>query len=138
MQSFELSSLGRPQFWQLAAALIGMLAFYVAGPGLFVLVGTRRPLLDEGVETSFQVGFAMLLSSGLVLGFTAVGPRLAMDQATDSNRNQMARDRMVQKLRVIGEAGRISTMCFPTLFLAVEVASERLPAQISRRIGLQS
>lgn len=104
MQSFELSSLSRPRLWQLAVALVGVLAFYVAGPGLFVLIGTRRPLPDEGVETGFKAGFAMLLTSGLVLGHTAIGPRLAMDQARNSNGNQMARDRMVQKLQVIGQA----------------------------------
>jgi hypothetical protein len=104
IEAFEFSGPDRPYLWHTAMALVSILAFYVAGPGLFVSVGTGRPLPDEGTEASFQVGLTLLLAGMLTLGFGAVGPRLAMDRAERENANQQAQDQMVEQLSLIGQA----------------------------------
>ncbi|MCS4198459.1 nucleoside 2-deoxyribosyltransferase [Salinibacter ruber] len=93
-----------PYVWRMAFALVGILACAVVGPGLFVLVGTRRPLPGTGVEVSFQVGLALVVAGTITFGFGAIGPRLAMNQAYKENVRQQARDQMTERLSLIGQA----------------------------------
>lgn len=99
-------TLSRPFLWHRSMALVGILLFYVIGPGLLILfgIGTSSRPHRRRPSVSFHVGLALVLAGVVNLGVAATLPRLAAEQARKENTNQKVRDQMSREVLRVGHA----------------------------------
>lgn len=85
-------------------ALIGILLFYLVGPGLLILYGLGSPSGENGSLAPFQAGLVLVLAGIINLGVLSVLPSMAHETARKDAANSSQKDQMRQEMFKIGQA----------------------------------